>query len=113
MQQRVLVRAVFGFDAAEEAVARELVVALPLEPEALGLEQHVARVGARRRQAELLGELGQMRGFAAGAALVVQEGEIGDELRRVERNRRARMDFVVEGLAQGVLFEQGGHGRWR
>ena len=62
-----------------------------------------------REDNELFGELSQVRGLAAGAALVVQEGEIGDELRRVEWNRRAGVDLVVEGLAQGMLFEQGRH----
>ena len=110
MQQCVFVGAVFGLDAAEEAVARELVVALPLQAEALGLEQHMAGGGGRRVLAELPGELGEMRGLAFGAALVVQEGEVGDEFRGVERNRRARMYLVTERLAQGMLFEQGGHG---
>ena len=110
MQQRVFVRAVFGLDAAEEAVARELVVALPLQAEAFGLEQHMAGGGGRRVLAELPGELGEMRGLAFGAALVVQEGEVGDEFRGVERNGRARMHLVTERLAQGMLFEQGGHG---
>ncbi len=110
VQQGVVVGAVVGLDAAEEAVAGELVVALPLQPETLGLEQHVARVDVRRGLAELPGQRREVVRLAPGAAFVVQEGEVGDEFRGVQRHRRARVHLVAERLAQGVLFEEGGHG---
>ena len=109
VEQGVVVGAVAGFDAAEEAVAGELVVALPLQPEALGLEQHVAGFDVRCRLAELPGQRGEVVRLAPGAAFMVQEGQVGDEFRGVQRHRRARMHLVVEDLAQGMLFEQGGH----
>jgi hypothetical protein len=116
VQQGVVVGAVAGLDAAEEAVAGELVVAFPLQPEALGLEQHVAGVDARRGLADLPGQRGEVVRLAPGAAFVVQEGEVGDEFRGVQRHRRTRVHLVAERAAQRVLFEERGHvgmGGWR
>ena len=109
-EQGVFLAGVAGLDAAEEGVAGELVVALPLQAEGAGVEEQVAAVGGGHGQPELFGQRGEVRGFAPGAALVVQEGEVGDVFGRFERDGRARMHLVVERLAQGMLFEQGHEG---
>ena len=106
-----------GLDVAEEGIAGELVVTLPLEAEAARVDEQVAAVGGVLGQPGMLGQTdlleqrSEVFDLVLCAAVVVQEGEVADVFRRAERDRRAGMDLVVERVAQRVLCEQGHGGR--
>ena len=56
-------------------------------------------------QPELLSEKAQMPEFPVCTAVLVKKSEISDQFGALKRNRRARMNFVVQCPAQGVFFE--------
>jgi hypothetical protein len=91
-------------DAAEEGVAGELVVEFPLELEVAEVDQAVG-TGGVDGPAEELAQGNQVLLGGAGRLALVEQGEVADELRALQRHRGAGVELVVEGLALVVLGE--------
>lgn len=81
-------------------------MALPLQAEAAGVDEEVAVGAIRRGLAELFAQVRQLPVFLLGAVPGMDEGQIGAEFGSVEGDRRAGVDLVVEGAAEGVLLVQ-------
>ena len=92
---------------AEEGVAGKLGVQLPAHAEGAGVD-HQVRVRAFDRIADVA--LAQLAQVVAGRRRLfgaVLEDQVRDEHRPDQRDRRSGVEFVVQALAERVLFQFG------